>query len=106
AVAPATVTTSEIEIADDSIALVNGGDALTYFHHLTSYLMPDNAGKDHVPQPSLLDVDHGEPSAAGPHPHQRLTRTGLRLRHLFVPERPAPFIENHCLHMFLPVADC
>jgi hypothetical protein len=103
AVAPATVTASEIEIGDDSITPLNRGDALTYFDNLTSYLMPDNTGKGHVPDPSLLDMDNGEPGAAGPHPHQRLTRTDLRPGHLFESECPAPFMENHCFHTFFPI---
>jgi len=105
AVAPATVTASEIEIDDDSIALVNSGDALTYLDYLTSYLMPDNAGKGYASESPLFNVDNGEASAAGPYPHQRLTRTDLRSGHLFVPECSTPFIENHCFHMFLPMAD-
>jgi len=105
AVAPATVTASEIEIDDDSITSVNRGDALTYFDNLTGYLMPNNAGKGHVPEPPLLDVDNREPGAAGSHPHQRLARTDLRSGHLFEPECPTSLMENHCFHMFLPVAD-
>src|SRR5215510_1502183 len=105
-VAPATVTASEIEIADDSIALVSGGDALAYLDHFTSYLMADNAGESHVPEPPLLDVDNREPSAAGSHPHQRLTRTDLGSGHLFVPECSTSLIENHCFHILLPVAEC